>query len=47
MYTSNLFKKWIIDHQNDDYQINVESEQTIILTTSNGEATIHFTDVTN
>ena len=47
MYTSNLFKKWIIDHQNDDYQINVESEQTIKLTTSYGEATIQFTDVTN
>ena len=47
MYTSDLFKKWIIDHQNDDYQINVESEQTIKLTTSYGEATIQFTDVTN
>ena len=47
MYTSNLFKKWIIDHQNDDYQINVESEQKIKLTTSYGEATIQFTDVTN
>ena len=47
MYTSDLFKKWIIDHQNDDYQINIESEQTIKLTTSYGEATIQFTDVTN
>ena len=47
MYTSDLFKKWIIDHQNDDCQINVESEQTIKLTTSYGEATIQFTDVTN
>ena len=47
MYTSDLFKKWIIDHQNDDYQINVESEQTIKLKTSYGEATIQFTDVTN
>lgn len=47
MYTSDLFKKWIIDYQNNDYQINVESEQTIKLTTSYGEATIQFTDVTN